>query len=296
MPLPPHHRWDDVPAPRAAVHIIHGMGEHSGRYAGLAARLNAAGIAAWGHDHRGHGLNPTPPVGLGHFADVDGWRKVLEDAWMVSEAMIGALPGVPIVLFAHSMGSFAAQRLMADHGDAYAGAILSGTNGPPGIQEGVLRTITRVLRPALGGRARATAINRVVFGLYNRRFSPARTPYDWLTRDETEIEAFAGDPLCGAPLTMQSWMDFLDGRAALGRPAILDRIPKALPVHIIEGTRDGVGEDVRGVERLLRTYARAGLTRVTCTLYDDARHDLVHEINRDEVMRDVIAWIDTVVA
>src|SRR5262245_37297333 len=112
MSLPPVHRWDSVAHPRALVHVVHGMSEHGARYARLAAALNLADYAVWAHGHRGHGRNPTPPVGLGHFADADGWRMLVDDAWAVSAALQAAHPTLPLVLFAHSMGSFVAQTLI----------------------------------------------------------------------------------------------------------------------------------------------------------------------------------------
>ena len=125
-------------------------------------------------------------------------------------------------------------------------------------------------------------------GTYNRRFAPNRTKFDWLSRDEREVDAYAADPLCGFTLTTQSWVDFLTAKTLLGDVVHLRRIPRALPVHLIAGTRDPVGEESRGVERLLRVYNEAGLARVTCRFYDGARHELVNETNRDEVTRDLI--------
>ncbi len=290
--LPPLHRWDAVAQPRAAVQIIHGMAEHGGRYGRLAGALNTAGFVAWAHDHRGHGLNPTPPVGLGHFADVDGWRALVDDTWAVSGHMLATFSGVPLVLFAHSMGSFVAQRLMAEHGSAYRGVVLCGTNGPPGAQEAIVRGLARAQRMAHGGRHPGTWPERVVLSLFNRPFAPNRTRSDWLSRDDHEVDAFLSDPLCGFTLTAQSWLDFLVGKQAVGSGRLLQQIPKSLPIHVIAGTRDPVGEESRGVQRLLDNYGQAGLARVTHCFYEDARHELVNETNRDEVTSDLIAWVD----
>ena len=290
--LPPIRRWDSVAQPRGAVHILHGMAEHAGRYARLAGRLNGAGFVVWAHDHRGHGLNPTAPVGLGHFGDRDGWRALADDAWTVSEHMLETFRGIPLILFAHSMGSFLGQTLMGERGTAYRGVVLSGTNGPPGAQELVARGLAHAQRLALGARSPGTWLAAAVMGTYNRHLAPNRTPADWLSRDDAEVDAYLADPLCGFTLTAQSWLDFLSGKGVLGDPRHVRRIPTALPVHIIAGTRDPVGEDGRGVERLLRVYQEAGLSRVTHRLYDGARHELVNETNRDEVTLDLIAWLD----
>jgi alpha-beta hydrolase superfamily lysophospholipase len=274
------------------MHILHGMGEHGGRYARLAGHLNRAGFVVWAHDHRGHGLNPTPPVGLGHFRDIDGWRALIDDAWAVSEHMLVTFRGLPLVLFAHSMGSFLGQCLMAERGTAYRAVVLSGTNGPSGGQEAVVRGLAHAQRLALGGRRPGTWLDAAVMATYNRRLAPNRTRCDWLSRDEREVDAYLADPLCGFTLTAQSWLDFLVAKSGLGSEPHLRRIPRALPVHVIAGDRDPVGEELRGVQRLLRAWQQADLSRVSCQFYEGARHELVNETNRDEVTRDLIAWLD----
>ena len=151
------HRWDSS-GTRVAVHVLHGMVEHGIRYERLAVTLNCRNFSVWAHDHRGHGWNPHPEVGLGHFADAGGWRLLIDDAWEVSQLMMQTYPGVPLVLFAHSMGSFIAQALMAEHGDAYAGVVLAGTNGPPVSEPPPVRRRSRatVTAPAVGSRPTST--------------------------------------------------------------------------------------------------------------------------------------------
>jgi alpha-beta hydrolase superfamily lysophospholipase len=271
------------------------MAEHGARYARFARALNAAGFAVWAHDHRGHGINPTPGI-QGHFADSGGWRAVLQDVQDVSSEMARALPGIPLVLFAHSMGSFMAQALLPDLGRTHAGVVLAGTNGPPGVQEAAARALAPVQRAVLGPRAAGGWLKTVVFGQYNRQFAPTRTGADWLSRDPAEVDAYLRDPLCNFAITAQAWVDFLEGKAAAATTAAIARVPKALPLFVIAGTSDAVGENRKGVERLLRSYAAAGLTRVSHRFYDGARHELVNETNREEVTGDVIAWIDGVLA
>jgi alpha-beta hydrolase superfamily lysophospholipase len=290
--LPPIHRWDAVARPRALVHVVHGMSEHGARYARLAAAFNRTGYAVWAHDHRGHGLNPTPPVGFGHFADTHGWRALVDDTWAVSSALQASHPNLPVVLFAHSMGSFVGQTLVGEHGAAYRGVVLSGSNGPPSTLEAVVRLIASLQLRVLGGRAAGTWTQRLVMGTYNRQSAPTRTPSDWLSRDPAEVDRFEADPLCGTSLSAQSWVDFLAGKTRLGTREHLQRIPKRLPIFLIAGTHDPVGENSHGVRRLLATYEAAGLERVSLKLYEGARHELVNETVRDAVTADVIAWLD----
>jgi alpha-beta hydrolase superfamily lysophospholipase len=283
------HRWD-IGQPRLLVHILHGMAEHGARYARLAAALNASGIAVWAHDHRGHGLTAPSTAGLGHFADSDGWRLLVDDAWHVSRTLAEGYPSVPMALFAHSMGSFVGQMLLGEHGSSYRAVMLSGTNGPPDAREGLLRAFSSIQLLVLGGGSPGRWIDSQVLTTFNRRFEPRVTDYDWLSRDTNEVAKYVSDPLCGFPLSARSWFDFLRGKSQLGDAALVKNIPKTLPIHVISGTHDPVGEDTAGVNRLLQLYRQNGLT-VTWRFYDEARHELVNETNRDEVTTDLIRWL-----
>jgi alpha-beta hydrolase superfamily lysophospholipase len=285
------YRWEVVQRPRAAVHIVHGMAEHGRRYARLAGRLNAAGYMVWAHDHRGHGMNPTPPVGLGHFADRNGWRALVDDAWTVSRQLAAAHPSLPTVLFGHSMGSFVAQTLLAERGTTYRAAVLAGSNGPSWVSHRLLHALAAVERQLRGSRTPGRWVHGLVLGGYNRRFRPNRTPVDWISRDEAEVDVYRNDPLCGFPLTTQSWVDLGSGLLAIDNKDYFRSVPSALPILILGGTRDPVGEDARGLRRLAQTLEQAGVQRVTTKLYEGARHELVNETNRDEVMDDLIAWL-----
>jgi alpha-beta hydrolase superfamily lysophospholipase len=268
------------------------MAEYGARYARLATALTAAGYTVWAHDHRGHGDHVTAGALAGHFGDSGGWDGLVDDAWAVSQTLQASSPGVPLLLFAHSMGSFVAQALIGQHGDAYRGVVLCGSNGPPGALEGASVAVARVERLLRGPRTPSLWLQRLVFGTYNREFAPVRTEVDWLSRDAAEVDAYVADPQCGRPLTTRAWSDFLEGKAALGTSSVLRGIPTALPIRLIAGDRDPVGEMGKGVARLHEVYVDAGLTDVSLQLYPDARHELVNEINRDDVTRDLIAWFD----
>jgi alpha-beta hydrolase superfamily lysophospholipase len=287
--MPYVHRWE-IDRPRLLVHILHGMAEHGARYERLALELNTHRINVWAHDHRGHGLTAASPKELGHFADANGWRLVVDDAWGVSRDMTAAFPGVPIALFAHSMGSFVGQVLLGEHGAAYRAVVLCGTNGPPDWREGALRSFSGVQRSLLGPRSPGVWIDRQVTNTFNRRFEPRDTNFDWLSRDKNEVRKYIDDCLCGFPLTSQAWYDFLHGKATLGSDAHLDRIPKSLPIHVIGGSEDPVGEDGKGVTRLVELYTRKQLT-VSSHLYMKARHELINETNKEEVTKDLICWL-----
>ena len=287
--------WRPDSRPRAVVQIAHGMGEHAGRYAGLAEALVARGYAVRAHDQRGHGRSARPDE-LGFFAETDGWNKLVADLWQVSRRIAADYPGVPIVLLGHSMGSFAAQQFLFQHGEVLAAAILSGSNGRPAtfsLAAGLL--VARVERFRIGRRGQSLLLDFLSFGSFNRAFRPARTWFDWLSRNPAEVDRYLADPLCGFSLRVQSWIDLLRGLDWIGRPANQAAIPRDLPIRIMAGSCDPVSNRTRGLQKLLAAYGAAGLRRVSHQFYAGARHELFHETNRDAVTADLIAWLDDAV-
>ena len=285
------HGWRPEAAARGVVQIVHGMAEHGGRYARLAGALSAAGYAVYAGDLRGHGRTARMPEELGFFAARDGWGKCLDDIWQVNRRIAADHPGAPIILLGHSMGSFLAQHLIGVQGDSLAGVVLSGTSGKPSALAMAGRLVARLERSRLGRRSRSALLQSLAFDGFNKPFAPARTPFDWLSRDTAEVDKYIADPLCGFPVAIQLWIDVLDGLGAATSARHQALIPKRLPIYVISGSRDPVGGNARSVAQLLAAYSRAGLDRVSHRFYADARHELFNETNRDEVTRDLIAWL-----
>ncbi len=189
------------------------------------------------------------------------------------------------------MGSFMAQQFISEHGGALAGVVLSGSAGGLPAGAGIARVLARLERLRLGPRGKSELISRLTFGALNKPFEPARTPFDWLSRDEAEVDKYIADPLCAFPLSVQLTIDVLDAIGDITRPVRQSSIPKHLPIHVIAGMRDPVGENTRSVVKLLDAYRSAGLERVTHRFYFEARHELFNELNRSEVTDDVLAWL-----
>jgi alpha-beta hydrolase superfamily lysophospholipase len=263
-------RWLPEGPLRAIVQIAHGLAEHSARYARLAAALNSAGYAAYANDHRGHGPKAAA-ADLGHFADEGGWDKVVGDLWTLNRLIAAELPGTPIIFLGHSLGSFLGRGFIARHSGALAGIALSGSSGKPPAIATLGRLIAREERLRLGKRGKSDPILQLWFGEFNKPFKPARTAFDWLSRDEKEVDAFVADPLCGFPFTTQL------------------AIRKDLPITVFSGERDPVGANIQG---LIQDLKAAGFTQLTTRIYPGARHETLNELNRDEVTRDFIAWLD----
>jgi alpha-beta hydrolase superfamily lysophospholipase len=283
------YRWLPDGPVKATIQIAHGLAEHAGRYARLAEALCAAGYAVYANDHRGHGRTATNAAALGILGERDGWNTCVGDLRELAAQIAADHPGLPMVLLGHSMGSFMVQQFMTEHGELLAGAVLSGSNGKPPPIAPVALLLAHLERLRAGPRGKSAVMRTLFFGAFNRPFRPARTEFDWLSRDEAEVDKYIADPLCGFEPPIGLYIDMIRALAEIARPARQARIPKRLPVYIFHGDSDPVAANIR---QLLGAYGKAGLTDVTCKTYPGARHECLNEINRDEVTRDLIAWLD----
>jgi alpha-beta hydrolase superfamily lysophospholipase len=290
------YRWVPQSQPKAVVQLAHGMAEHAGRYARLAEQLTAAGYAVYAHDHRGHGRTARSPGDLGYFADRNGWLRAVDDLYALRRRVEQDHPGLPVFLFGHSMGSMLSQQYLFSHGDNLAGAVFSGTGGGAAWGARAALPVAMLERLRLGPRGRSPLIQQLTFGSYNRKFAPSRTEYDWLSRDRAEVDKYVADPLCGFALTVQGWIDVFGGIVNIERADNMRRVPARLPIYMFSGSRDPVGADTKGVRWLMDQYRKAGVRDVTHRFYEDGRHEMLNEVNRDEVQRDLIAWLDGVLA
>jgi alpha-beta hydrolase superfamily lysophospholipase len=290
------YRWEPGTAPKAIVQIAHGMAEHAGRYARVAEGLVAAGYAVYAADHRGHGRTALAPGDLGYFADSKGWLRAVDDLYALRRWIGRNHPGTPVFVFGHSMGAMMLQQYLFSHGDGIAGAVLSGAGGGRMLMATGGVALGTAERLRLGPRGRSWAMQQVSFGWYNFAFAPTRTEFDWLSRDPAEVDKYIADPLCGFALTVQGWLDVLRGMLQIERAEHMGRIPQNLPIYVFSGALDPVGGKGRGVRWLLEAYRRAGLRDVTHRLYPEGRHEMLNEINRDEVQRDLIDWLDSALA
>lgn len=282
--------WLPDGPPKAIVQLAHGMAEHSARYARFAAALTGAGYAVWAHDHRGHGETSTARADRGYFADGHGWDTAVDDLEAVAEAARAAHPGLPLFFFGHSMGSLLGRDHVARHGDELAGAIFSGTGGDQGLLGKVGARLAAFEARLRGRRAISPLMNELTFGSYNKAFKPARTDFDWLSRDPAEVDAYLADPRCGEVFTAGFFADLIGGVNHLTE--LPGRYRSDLPMLFISGNRDPVGGNGKGVAEVASAIRAGGVTDVTCTLYPGARHELLNDTIRDLVTSDVIAWLD----
>ncbi len=270
------YRWDPVGPPRAAVQLTHGMGEHARRYDHVARALNDAGFVVYAQDHRGHGASADREV-LGDLGK-GSWPGLVEDIGLLSARIRAEHPGLPLVLFGHSMGSFAVQQYLFDHSADLDGVVLTGT------------AAIDLLEPALD------LDQPIDLAMFNMPFQPARTDYDWLSRDEAMVDAYVADPRCGFGIDTGSARAMFAGARRGADPAQVAAIRSSLPVYIAVGEADPVNGGLTLLTPLTERYEAAGLTDITIRIYPSARHEILNETNRDEVIAELIGWLDRVAA
>ncbi len=277
-----------VGSPRAAVIIAHGMAEHALRYRRFASDLAERGYAVYAPDLRGHGRTAGDDKNLGWGGD-DGWNGMVDDVRRLAQHVRTELPGTPLIVFGHSMGSVLAQRFAQLYGGDLAGLILSGSFGSaPNIGAGI--AAAQAVRLVRGDRS-PSPLQRSMFAGFNKPF-PRRTGFEWLSRDDDEVRKYADDPRCGFAFSNRLMLDMLRGYVETWKPANERRIPAALPVLLFSGELDPVGRQTRSVAALGNRYRALGLTDVETVFYPGARHEMLNETNRDEVVRDTLVWLD----
>jgi alpha-beta hydrolase superfamily lysophospholipase len=265
--------WDAAgDRPQGIVQIAHGLGEHSGRYARVAYALNDAGYVVSGLDHRGHGSSITDVPGDFGAA---GWDGLVSDLVAYGAALKEQYPDLPLFLIAHSMGSFAAQSALLDHSDLYDGVVLSGT------------TAVDALAASL---AEAPADGPAGLEAFNAGFEH-RTGYEWLSRDEAEVDAYVADPLCGFDTPPETMGALFTHAGRISDPTALQRIRPDLPVLIVCGDADPLAGGGQLVQLVGSRYREAGLSDVDVRLHPGARHEVFNETNRDEVIAEVVDWV-----
>jgi alpha-beta hydrolase superfamily lysophospholipase len=247
--------------PKALLQLAHGAGEHAGRYLGPMAPIVEAGFAIYTADHRGHGMTS----GMSHLGDFGpgGAPAVVSDMAVLSRRARAENPGLPLILMGHSMGAMLSQAYVLEHSGLIDALVLSGTTGP-------------------GARIAAGKLNDGFEG---------RTAYDWLSRDQAEVDKYVADPFCGIQFTDASRDSFTALRERAPTAEALGRIRKGLPVYVVVGDEDPINGKLEGLTPLIDAYRAAGLD-VTLKVYPGGRHEMLNETNRDEVVADLLAWLN----
>ncbi|MCL2180617.1 MAG: lysophospholipase [Treponema sp.] len=295
------YRWAfaEQTKPKAVLHIVHGMAEHALRYRRLAEKLTLEGIEVWAADQRGHGktadLNVNKPGRgglLGHCADGEGFNRVTADIRVINDE-IRNTKNAPLFLLGHSWGSFITQNYIEYSGDIKInGCILSGSKGPGDfmVKAGVpIMTVLAALRRQRKGSKIAKFL---ADGAYSKSFKPNRTPFDWLSRDEAEVDKYIADPYCGFLCSSGFYRDLAKLLYNIHRPDAMARINRSLPVYVFSGSADPVGDMGKSTTALVNAYRNVGINDCEFVLYPGARHETFNETNREEVTENLLAWIN----
>ena len=271
--------------------IHHGMAEHRERYREFISFLCAHGVAVYMHDMANHGKSNTNMEETGWFGETDGWRKLIEDYRTVVLRAKEEHPGKKLIVMGHSMGSFLCRLYVAEYpDDGFDKAVFMGTGGPnKAAGAGILAAKT--IAAVKGKKHKSGLLNKMAFGTYNKRFE-GRTDFDWLTRDTEIVDKYIADPYCGYLFTVQGMADLIRANAASNAPAWYGTVPKDLPILLVSGGEDPVGDYGAGVKSVAEKLEDSGHTAVTLKLYPGCRHEVLNEINRQEVMEDLLAWTD----
>jgi alpha-beta hydrolase superfamily lysophospholipase len=268
-------RWNPDGAPRGIVQLTHGMGEHIERYEPLADILTEAGFVVAGQDHRGHGATAGSPENFGHLGPA-GWPGLVDDIGRLVGHLRSEVPDVPLVLLAHSMGSFAAQQYALDHSGDIDALVLTGT------------ALLDLLEPALD------LSQPMDLAAFNAPFAPARTDFDWLSRDEHQVDLYIADPRCGFGLDQLAAQQMFAGARPLADADRLSAMRPELPLYVAVGEQDPVNGQLALLNPLVERYSNH-LEDVMVHIYPGARHEVLNETNREEVIADLLVWLDRIV-
>ncbi len=285
-------RWlPDRPPYKGVVQIVHGMVEFIDRYDEFARFLCSKGYVVVGEDHLGHGYSVNDESEWGYFGKSDGFNFIINDLRRLHKVQAKEFGDIPYYMLGHSMGSFLARIYITKYGQHLTGAIIMGTGNQPPALAGAGLALAKTIAAVKGDTYRCPFINNMAFGAYNKKFEPARTNYDWLTKDEAIVDAYVQEPRCTFMFTLGAYKELFKGLLYVGNKKNVDKIPKDLPLLVISGAMDPVGDFGKGVQGVYEMFDTAGIKDLALKLYEDGRHEILNETNRQEVYEDIYAWL-----
>ncbi|MBO4419746.1 MAG: lysophospholipase [Oscillospiraceae bacterium] len=288
-------QWIPEGKPRGVIQIVHGISEYIARYDALARVFTDHGFVVVGEDHMGHGGSVSQEIPQGCIAE--GWLTAVSDSYRLLQMTKEEYPDLPYIIYGHSMGSFMARTLLYTHPDAgLAAAVLSGTGWMPKAVLRSGRAVCLLEGKRKGMNATSSTVDKLMFGSYTKGYENPRTPLDWLTRDEAEVDKYIADPLLGFSASIGLAREMLGGMLMNEDKENLRKMPKNLPVLLVSGDKDPVGSNGKGVRQTWEAFRAAGMQDVRLKLYPDGRHEMHNELNREELHRDVLAFLDEVLS
>ena len=278
---------------KGIVQILHGMCEHIGRYDEFARFLVERGYVVAAHDHAGHGLSVKEESERGFFGLTDGYLNLIEDAHLMHKIVNKRYKNLPYFLLGHSMGSFVARCYAIKYGNEINGLLLSGTMGPQKLVDVGIQLTDNIIQKK-GPMYRSRKINSLAFEFANIEFEPVKTKFDWTCSDEEVVLKNLNDPKTNFIFTATGFRDLFNLVKSCNDEKNIKNMPKNLPIYIFSGSEDPVGDNGEGVKKVYNMLKKVGCKDVTLRIYDGYRHEMLNEKNKNEVLNDLLDWIEIV--
>lgn len=279
-----------LPAPRGVVQVNHGLAEHAARYARFAEVLRSYGLAVYAHDHRGHGHTKAPGAPLGSFGAEPAAQKVIADVAAVHDLIATEHPGVPVIVFGHSMGSLIAMNFVLAHSHRIAGAAIWNGNFSAGLLGRLAQAVLAWEKFRLGSDVPSRILPKLTFDAWAKQATDGRTQFDWLSRDHAEVDKYIADPLCGWNASVGMWKTVFDFVFAGANDRNFTVIRRDLPFNLVGGGGDPESEFGKTVQHLESRMRAMGFSNLVTRIYGETRHESLNEINRDIIMKDFAEW------
>lgn len=287
-----YHWKSPLKSPKGIVQIAHGMGEHAGRYKPIAQLLQEHGYEVYANDHRIHGKSSKSKAQLGVYEGSNYFEDGVEDMREFTNLIKTEHPNQKIILFGHSMGSFFSREYVTRYGSDIKLLILSGTASYMKGLGAVGMAGASVVKFFKGGKQSSNALKSIFFTEFNKKFKPNRTKVDWISSDETEVDLFDADPYRIEDFSTNVFIDIIKGSKKINEKSTFKATPKQIPIYMFAGDNDPVGDMGRGVKKVASQYIDAGVSDLTLKLYEGGRHEMLNEVNKNEVRQDFINWLN----
>ncbi len=285
------YKWQPDSSPKAVVQIAHGLAEHALRYERMAEHLTRVGYICYANDHRGHGKTAGDVEKTGYLGQ-GGWDSTVEDLKELTDHIKKENPNLPLFFLGHSWGSLMGQDYIQKWGGEIKGVILSGSNGTQSKLLIFMGSLIAKSQLKKGPEKRNEKLDQMTFGAYNKPYEPADTKFQWLSRDQDEVNKYVEDPYCGFVSSTSLFVEILKGLKIIWKKENELKIPKDLPILIFTGDKDPTNNFGKNLNVLIKRYEKYGIKNITKKFYKDARHEVFNETNRDEVIQDLIKWLD----
>lgn len=283
--------WEPQTQVKAILQISHGMIEMIERYDDFAGFLNKKGILVIGNDHLGHGQTADSEEDFGYFCPKNMSATVVADLHSVTKYAKKEYPNVPYFLLGHSMGSFLARRYLMTYGEELAGAIIMGTGRKPKHVLFAGKIVSSMIQMIKGPRYHSNFMKHAAFGAFNDRIPNKRTESDWLTKDEKIVDFCLANKYCNFTFTINGYKTLFEVLSFIQKKKNIAKIPSNLPIFIVAGDADPVGDYGQGVQHVFETYKQARIEDIAIKLYEDDRHEILNELDKERVYEDIYNWI-----